>query len=80
MNNEAINKSRVFRWFIHVSNVVLVLHLNSFQPYKECIKQTCKKTNFTVDLTWWDSLRLAMEFFPIINVKEFNLKVKIRII
>ena len=56
---------------IHVFDVMLVstpctkcndgLHLNKFLAIygKVSSKQASKKTDFTVDLTWWGSLRLA---------------------
>ena len=31
----------------------------SRQAIKQAIKQASKKTDFTVDLIWWGSLRLA---------------------
>jgi len=40
---------------------MLVWHLNSFQLYKG--KQKSKKTNFTVNLTRWDSFKTHPNYF-----------------
>jgi len=67
MDNETIDDEvithfwSVFEWFVHVPNVMLAWHLNSFQLYKG--KQKSKKTNFTVNLTWWDSFKTHPNYF-----------------
>ena len=45
----------------------------AYQGSKQSINQASKKTDFTADLIWWDSLRLAQLFFKSLTVN--NLKI-----
>ena len=50
-------------------DVMVDVMLDGFQPYKEILMYQSKKTDFTVDPIWWDSLRLAMIYIAKVNMK-----------
>ena len=37
---------------------ITFIHVLSYQPIKQAIKQVSKKTDFTADFIWWGLLRL----------------------